>query len=156
MDRQDSVGKPTKTGASYKAPITLPVCMGELTVTKTLDMPGGRPRILTSTTTTKMAQRMLHSSRVIADILPVGFYSSPGLDILLALHLAEESAQYPSASEMCPSGSASPAVTLRWVNALVSYGLVEQHDDLLALSTDGHATVIKLVEAVFAAQRALD
>jgi len=103
-----------------------------------------------------MAQRMLHSSRVIADILPAGFYSSPGLDILLALHLAEESAQYPSASEMCPPGSASPAVTLRWVKALVSHGLVEQHDDLLALSTDGHATVIRLMEAVFAAQRALD
>ena len=112
--------------------------------------------MLGPTTTTKLAQRMLHSSRVIADILPAGFYGSPGLNILLALHLAEENAQYPTANEMYPPGSTSPVVTQRWVKALVSYGLVEQHDDLLALSSKGHETVIQLMERVFEVQRELD
>ncbi|RYF21449.1 MAG: hypothetical protein EOO77_06010 [Oxalobacteraceae bacterium] len=125
-------------------------------MTRTLDLPGGAPRVLLPTTTTKLAQRMLYASRAIFDVLPIGFFGSPALDLLLALHIAEESAQYPNVNEISPPGSLSPAVTNRWVKALVNHGLIEQRDELFALSSEGHELVIKLIEAVYAVQRTLD
>jgi len=125
-------------------------------MTRTLDLPGGAPRVLLPTTTTKLAQRMLYASRAISDVLPIGFFGSPALDLLLALHIAEESAQYPNVNEISLPGSLSPAVTTRWVSALVNRGLIEERDELLALTCEGHELVIKLIEGVYAVQRTLD
>ena len=121
-----------------------------------LDVPGSTPRILAPTTTVKLAQRMLSASRTASAHLPAGMYGSPGLDILLALYVAEEDARYLSVSELDLPGTISPAVTLRWVKAAAHYGLIECRDDLLALSEQGYATVTKLVKEIYAAQRTLD
>lgn len=125
-------------------------------MSRTLSAPGGVPRMLAPTTTHKLAQRMLSASRVMADVLPRGFYGSPGLDILLAMYVAEGDAQYLSAGELCPPGSLSPKITERWIVALDNEGLVERRRDLLALTPMGYATVNDLIERVYAVQRALD
>ena len=127
-------------------------------MTKTLDPPHGPARTLATTTTTtaKLARRMLCASRVAADCLPSGFYGSPGLDILLALHVAEEDAQYLSAGDLTPPGSLAPSVTERWIGALEHHGLIDRRGELLALSVRGHAVVSNLLERLYAVQRSLD
>lgn len=124
-------------------------------MTKILIPPVGSPATLVPTTTAKLARRMLRASRTVADSLPVGLYGSPGLDILLALHIAEEDAQYLSAEDLAPPGSLSPAVTERWIQTLEQYGFIERRDEALALSPHGHAILSTLLEAVYAVQCSL-
>jgi hypothetical protein len=125
-------------------------------MTKMLD-PHGRPaRTPTPTTTAKLARRMLCASRVVADCLPFGFYGSPGLDILLALHVAEEDAQYPQAGDLTPPGSLGPSVTERWIHVLKQHGMIDRRGDMLALSVHGHAVVTDMLEKLYAVQRSLD
>jgi hypothetical protein len=107
-------------------------------------------------TTAKLAQRMLCTSRTIVDSLPRGLYGSPGLDILLALHIAEEDAQYLSANELTPPGSLNTVVTDRWDKTLEQYDLIDRAGDLLALSSHGHAVVSGMLEAIYLLQRTLD
>jgi hypothetical protein len=123
-------------------------------MTKMLD-PRGSPAH-TPTTTAKLARRMLCASRVVADCLPFGFSGSPGLDILLALHVAEEEAQYPHASDLTPPTSLAPSITRRWIHVLEQHGLIDRRDDMLALSVYGHTVVTDLLEKIYAVQRSLD
>lgn len=125
-------------------------------MTKTLIPPKGSSRMLAPTTTAKLARRMLCTSRVVADRLPVGLYGSPGLDILLALHIAEEDAQYLSAGDLIPPGSLGPSVTERWIRALEQDDLIERRGEVLALSPKGHTILSNLLEAIYAVQRSLD
>lgn len=125
-------------------------------MTKTLDPPYGPSRTLAATTTARLARRMLGASEVVAEYLPSGLYGSPGLDILLALHVAEEDAQYLDVRHLAPPGSPGPAVTSRWVSVLEQEGLVDRKGDMLALSTRGHDVVSDLLEKLYAVQRTLD
>jgi hypothetical protein len=118
--------------------------------------PGGRPRILAETTTAKLAKRIRATFDVIADHLPSGLYGTPAVDILLELHIAEEDATYLEVGELETSGRLNEAVTSRWLLALQQNDLVDRHGDILALSTYGHSVVSKLLETVYARQRALD
>jgi hypothetical protein len=125
-------------------------------MTRTLDPPYGPSRTLTATTTAKLARRMLGASAVVAEYLPSGLYSSPGFDILLALHVAEEDAQYLDVRHLTPPGSPGPAVTRRWISVLAQEGLIDRKGDVLALSTRGHDIVTDLLGKLYAVQRALD
>lgn len=125
-------------------------------MTKMLDPRGNPARTPTPTTTAKLARRMLCASRVVADCLPFGLYGSPALDILLALHVAEEEAQYLHAGDLTPPASSGPSVTERWIHALEKYGLIDRRGDILALSVHGHAVVTDLLEKLYAVQRSLD
>lgn len=116
----------------------------------------GLPRVLHPTTTTKLAERILLASRVFSEVLPEGLNALPVLDILLDLYVAEEDARYPRTGEIDPPGTLAPSVTQRWIAALVQEGLVERRDDLVALSTKGHALVTTFLQTLYAAQRAAD
>ena len=123
---------------------------------RTLTPADDRPRDPAPAGAAKLAQRMLNTSRIVADIMPAGFHGSAGLDILLAMHVAEADAQYLCASELCPPGSPSPEITARWTAVLLHEDLVEQHGDMLALTTSGYALVSRLLEAIHDGQRGLD
>lgn len=125
-------------------------------MTKTHDPPYGPARTLSATATAKLARRMLRASQVVADCLPSGLYCSPALDILLALHVAEEDADYLNAGQLTPPGSLGPAVTARWIGVLVQEGLIERKGDLLALSQRGHAVLADMLERLYVVQRMLD
>lgn len=118
-------------------------------------MAGGDPRFA-PTTTKKLAQRMLSASREIAASLPHGYHASTPLDTLLLLHVAEDDARYLEIGELDVPGATSPRVVARWVAALEKEGLIDRRDRFLALSEKGHRLVIATMEAVYAAQRALD
>jgi hypothetical protein len=123
---------------------------------RTLTPADGRGRNPAPSGATKLAQRMLNASRIVADIMPPGFHGSAALDILLAMHVAQADAQYLRAGELSPPGNWSPEITARWIAALVQKDLVEQHGDMLALTTSGYALVSRLLEAIHDGQRALD
>ncbi|RYE92164.1 MAG: hypothetical protein EOO77_47165 [Oxalobacteraceae bacterium] len=125
-------------------------------MSRTLRAPDGQARVVAPTTTTKIATRMLAASAVVAAKLPVGFYHPAALDTLLALHVAEEAAQYLPIDAIAPAASSSPETTKRWIAALVQADLIEQKNDLLALSTSGHQMVTGFLTAIYDAQRALD
>lgn len=124
-------------------------------MTRTLGTPHDGALILSPTTTVTLARRMLAASQAVADSLPAGFYASPVLDTLLALHVAEEDAAYLDVAKVEPAGVA-PTIARRWIGILVAQGLVEQRGTLLALTDEGHAAVTRLLEAVYAVQRELD
>ena len=112
----------------------------------------GSVRIVSTTTTTKLAERMRVAAKVIAEALPPGFNAAAPTDILLALFVAEEDAHYPAETEV----GGPPATTERWLAALAQAGLIERHDGLVALSKIGHETVQTMLERLFEAQRRLD
>jgi hypothetical protein len=119
---------------------------------RTLTASDGSVRVVSTTTTTKLAERMLAAAQVIAETLPAGFNAPLPTNILLALFVAEEDAHYPSESEV----GGPRATTDRWIAALAQAGLVERRDGLLALSERGHAMVQMMLERLFDAQRRLD
>jgi len=125
-------------------------------LSKPLSLPGGDARVLASTTTKKMAQRMLSASREVADALPTGFYSPTALDVLLMLHVAEDDANYPAWETIELPGRPSTMTVDRWLAALTREGLVDRHNGLIALSQQGYALVVSTIERVYKAQRALD
>jgi hypothetical protein len=125
-------------------------------VTKTLTPPDGKPRLLTATTTAKLAARVRCATQIATDLLPPGFRDLVPLDILLALHVAEENADYLNATELKPAGLPGSQVTIRWLLALEQEGLVERRQELLALSTQGNTLVCNMLELIYDAQRSLD
>lgn len=125
-------------------------------MSKLLSSSGGVSRLVSPTTTKKMAQRMLSASREIADAMPIGFYSPTALDILLMLHVAEDDASYPAWDTMEVPGRPSTMTVDRWLAALTSEGLVDRHNGLIALSQKGYSLVVSTIERIYEAQRALD
>ncbi|WP_137899397.1 hypothetical protein [Sphingomonas sp. 2SG] len=119
---------------------------------RTLTPSDGSVRIVSTTTTTKLAERMLAAAQVVAEALPHGFNAPLPTNILLALFVAEEAAHYPSEAEL----GGPPATTERWVIALAQAGLIERRDGLLALSKLGYEMVQTMLERLFEAQRRLD
>lgn len=107
-------------------------------------------------TTALLARRMLGASSLIASNLPAGFYSAPALDILLALHAAEDVAHYPDSATLEVPGVDSADLTDRWIGLLIDGGLVERQGGLLALTSHGHQTIIDLLQQVFDHQRSFD
>lgn len=88
--------------------------------------------------------------------MPHGFYAPTALDTLLILYVAEDDARYLKLAELDAPGATSRSIVQRWVAALVSQGLVERRDELLALSERGHELVTSIIEGIYAAQRELD
>jgi hypothetical protein len=125
-------------------------------MTKILRPPGDIPRVVAPTTTAQLAKRMLAASTVAATMLPAGFYSAPALDILLALHVAEEEAHYPAAEDVKVPGLSSTDLIDRWLGLLIDGQLVEQRAGFVALTPLGHDTVVGLIERIFEVQRSLD
>jgi hypothetical protein len=125
-------------------------------MTKSLSAAYQLPRLLSPTTTAKLATRMLAASNAIAAHLPRGLHGTPALDILLRIHVAEENANYPTAASISVAGFEGSSVSGRFVKALVHEGLIDQQDDLLALSAKGHSVLMAVLEAVYEAQRTLD
>ena len=121
-----------------------------------LDALDSSVRVLAPTTSTKLAARMLATVSIMAAHPLRDIYCSPALDILLALHVAEEDALYPSVFGIVPNRSMSPAVAERWVNVLVNAGLVQRRSDTLALSDQGYKAITALLSSIFEAQRELD
>jgi len=125
-------------------------------LSRSLDLPGDTPRIIAPTTIRKMAERLLSASCEIAAFMPRGFHGPCPLDILLALYIAEDDADYLQQGDLTMPGALSPASVGRWTAALLSEGLIEQRNMLLGLSDKGHALVTSTIEAIYLAQRALD
>jgi hypothetical protein len=113
------------------------------------------PRLLSPTTTAKLATRMLAASNTIAALLPPGLHGTPALDILLTIHVAEEAASYLTVGSIKIAGFEDSSAR-RFVKALVHEGLIDQRGDLLALNPTGHAVLMSILEAVYEAQRSLD
>lgn len=125
-------------------------------MSKTLRPQGDMPRTVAPTTTAHLARRIFAASGAIADNLPVGFYSAPALDILLALHAAEDEAHYPLSDTLVVPGLTSSDLIDRWVGLLIDSGLIDERGGRLALTSSGHQTVTTLLERVFEVQRSLD
>jgi hypothetical protein len=119
---------------------------------RTLTASDGSVRIVSTTTTTKLAARMLAAAQVLAEALPQGFNAPLPTNILLALFVGEEEAHYPSEAEI----GGPRATAERWIIALAQAGLIERRDGLLALSRLGYDTVQTMLERLFEAQRRLD
>lgn len=122
----------------------------------TLTVADGSVRTVSTTTTVKLAERMLAASRVVRENLPKGFQSATPLNLLLEMYVAEESARYLRLTELGAIDEMHPRIAERWIAALVEEGLVCVRIDHAALTSEGHMTVTRLLEELFAAQRALD
>jgi hypothetical protein len=125
-------------------------------MSRILTAPEPSVRVFGPTTTRKFAQRMLNASGQVARALPPGFHTSVALDILLALHVAEDDACYLSLGQIGLPGACSAEARERWLDALVADGLVDRRGELLALSEKGYALVVDVIESIYLAQRALD
>jgi len=88
--------------------------------------------------------------------MPHGFYAPTALDTLLILYVAEDDARYLTLAELEVPGATSRSVIQRWAAALVSEGLIERRDELLALSERGYSLVTSMIEGIYASQRQLD
>jgi CTP-dependent riboflavin kinase len=78
------------------------------------------------------------------------------MNLLLELFIAEESAQYPEPADLGKHDGMSPRVVERWLIALADRRLVERNDRAVALTEHGYDTVVRVLEAMFKAQRMLD
>ena len=125
-------------------------------MSRTLRVADGREHVVSTTTTIKLAERMLASSRVIACSMPAGLHTPSPVTILLELYLAEEEALYPRASGLGRVDHMHPVVTNRWIAALAEQGLVEQQRGHVALNAAGHKKVTEMLELLFEVQRCLD
>lgn len=125
-------------------------------MSRTLRVADGKEHVVSTTTTIKLAERMLASSRVVACSMPAGLHPPSPVTILLELYLAEEEALYPKSSALGLTDHMHPIVAERWAAALLKQGLVEQQHGRVALSATGHKVVTEMLELLFAVQRALD
>lgn len=123
---------------------------------RTLSVADGKEHVVSTTTTIKLAERMLASSRVIACSMPAGLHPPSPVTILLELYLAEEEALYPRASGLGRVDQMHPVVAEGWVAVLVQQGLVEVQHGRAALTAAGHKVVCDMLELLFSVQRALD
>ncbi|WBH18136.1 hypothetical protein [Sphingomonas radiodurans] len=124
-------------------------------MTKTLGLPAGSFRLLSATTTTKLAQRMLASDRVIAGVSPLLTNAIPR-EILLSLLVAEDSARYISRAELDLSEGPSEAIITRWITVLLHEDLIEERAGMIALTPTGYDMIVRTLEGIYAAQRTLD
>lgn len=111
-------------------------------MSRTLRVADGREHVVSTTTTIKLAERMLASLRVVACSMPAGLHPPSPVSILLELYLAEEEALYPRASRLGRTDHMHPMVVDRWIAVLVQQGLVEQQQGRNALTEAGHEHVI--------------
>jgi DNA-binding MarR family transcriptional regulator len=125
-------------------------------MSKVLHAPDATVRVIAPTTTKKMAQRMLIGSQEVAAALPKGFHTPVALDVLLTLYIAEDDARYLAVGDLEVGAGVSPGTVERWVLALISEGLIERRDNLIALSQAGHNLVTATIEDLYRKQRALD
>jgi hypothetical protein len=125
-------------------------------MSRTLRVADGKEHVVSTATMTKLAERMLTSSRVVACSMPAGLYPPSPVTILLELYLAEEEALYPRSSALGVTDHMHPVVAERWVAALVQQGLVEQRHNRAALSATGYKIVKDMLNLLFQVQRALD
>lgn len=78
------------------------------------------------------------------------------MNLLLELFIAEESAQYPEADDLGKHDGMSRRVVDRWLIALLAERLIERNEKAVALTEHGYNTVVRVLEAMFKAQRLLD
>lgn len=125
-------------------------------MSRTLRVADGREHVVSTTTTVKLAERMLASSRVIACSMPASLHTPSPVTLLLELYLAEEEALYPHASGLGRIDHMHPMVVERWIAVLVQQGLVEQQQGRNALTEAGHKHVTDMLTLLFQVQRCLD
>jgi hypothetical protein len=122
----------------------------------TLSCVPGQPVIVSTTTTVKLAERMVAASRVVEANMPVSLSPPLPINVLLEIYLAEEAGRSIRVHDLTTAGSGSTMSSQRWVSALSSSGLVEQRGELIALSQLGYDTIMKTLKDLFMAQRELD
>ena len=123
---------------------------------RTLSVADGSSRILSPTTTVRLAERMLAASWLTREILPDGFYSTTALDLLMAMYVAEEGGSLLQIDDVRNVADRHPRVTKRWLDALKTEGLVDVVDHHPTLTAEGLETVERLLEKMFDVQRGLD
>lgn len=116
----------------------------------------GTMRVLSPTTTVRLAERMLAASRVTQNALPPGFHSTAALNILLQMYVAKDGGRRLTVANVTATDDAHPRIMERWLAALVQEGLVSVSIEHAVLTADGHAAVDRLLSDLFVAQRALD
>jgi hypothetical protein len=122
----------------------------------TLTVADGSVRTVSTTTTVRLAERVLAASCVARENLPKGFHTPTPLSLLLEMYVAEESARYLRISELGVTDGMHPRIAERWVAALVTEGLACVRIDHAALTSEGHQTVTRLLQELFTVQRTLD
>jgi hypothetical protein len=120
-----------------------------------LGMPG-RPVLVSTTTTVKLAERIVTAARVVEENMPASLSPPLPVNILLEIYLAEESGRSLRVPDLTTAGSGPTVSRQRWVSALSSAGLVEQQGAMIALSQLGYDTIMKTLKDLFMAQRELD
>lgn len=125
-------------------------------MSRTLRVADGREHVVSTTTTIKLAERVLASLRVLACSMPAGLHTPSPVTILLELYLAEEEALYPRTSGLGRTDHMHPAIVDRWIAVLVQQGLVEQQQGRNALTEAGHEHVTEMLTLLFQVQRCLD
>lgn len=81
-------------------------------------------------TTVQAAAVELKQRRARRQHLPEGYFGEPAWDILLDLFVAEALGKEIPVGSACVAGGVPPTTGLRWINALVSDGMVERIEDL--------------------------
>jgi hypothetical protein len=99
---------------------------------------------------------MLAASGVVSSHLPAGFSPPTPMNLLLELFIAEENALYPGAADLGRHDGMSPRLVDRWLIALLHEGLIEKNNEAVALTDQGFNAVVRVLEAMFNAQRLLD
>ncbi len=123
---------------------------------RTLVAPGGRPWVVNTTTTVKLAERMLAAASAVSAGLPSGFYPPSPMNILLEMYLSLEGCASSAARDAGVRDGMHPRVAERWIRALMQEGLVESVGDKTSLTARGNDAVMEILEAVFHGQRQLD
>jgi hypothetical protein len=123
---------------------------------RTFSVRDGQVGVVSTTTTLKLAERMLTAARVISMGLPPGFSPPTPMNLLLELFIAEESAHYPKAAELGKHDGMSQHVVDRWLIALSSERLIERNEKAVALTEHGRNVVVRVLEAIINAQNLLN
>ena len=88
----------------------------------------------------RFARSLLHARRMRERLLPADLFAEPAWDMLLELFVQRDDGRRFSVTDTCSASNVPPTTALRWLEILVSEGLVERISD----ATDGRRRFIQL------------
>lgn len=98
--------------------------------------------------TLSLATEIYRFRRKRDDFFRDSLFSDPGWDILLELYRLRLEGRRASVKSVCIASGVPPTTALRWINILISKGLLERTNDLrdhrvrwIALSDEGYGTM---------------
>ncbi|MFC3558644.1 hypothetical protein ACFOKI_14685 [Sphingomonas qilianensis] len=95
---------------------------------------------------------MLAARRALQEHLPIDLIHDPSLDMLLSLFVTEVEGVAMGAAELATTTTVGPVTAGRFIKAMMQAALIEDRDDVIALTEAGRAAVEAAMEAAAAAQ----